>query len=187
APQAPARKARPRRAQPSARMTRCGQERSPGPGRSKLSSVSVSFIKDCPAESARATLERVLQDSTDYCDSEQSVLSEFPAQDLGVEGLHDVVVGAGALGARDMAGVAFDRAIEHLGAAAARQFAQFAHELEPVHLGHAPVDENDVRHGFWHSASASAPLSASAVRKWKVSKMRRATRRMTALSSTIKI
>src|SRR5208283_3264991 len=86
-----------------------------------------------------------------------------------------------------MAGVAFDRAIEHLGGVAAGQFAQFAHELEPIHLGHAPVDENDVRHGFWHSASASAPLSASAVRKWKVSKMRRATRRMTALSSTIKI
>src|SRR5664279_2531150 len=76
--------------------------------------------------------------------SDQSDFLQLGFDDLLVERFHDVFVGAGVQGARDMRDVVFGGAEHHLGPIAARQFAQRAQELVAVHFRHVPVEQDRI-------------------------------------------
>src|SRR5450631_932600 len=76
--------------------------------------------------------------------SDQPDFLELGFHDLLVERLHDVFVGAGVQGARDMRDVVFGGAEHHLGPVATRQLAQRTQKLVAVHLRHVPVEQDRI-------------------------------------------
>src|SRR5882757_5485435 len=79
-------------------------------------------------------------------ESDQANFLEFGGDDILVERLHDVLVGAGMQRARDMGDVVFGGAEHHLGLVAAGHAAQIAEELVAVHHRHVPVEQDRFRH-----------------------------------------
>jgi hypothetical protein len=75
-------------------------------------------------------------------DREQPDFLEFRCNDVLVERLHDVFVGACIKRARDMVHSVLSGAEHHLGLFAARQAAQTAKEFVAVHHRHVPVEQN---------------------------------------------
>src|SRR6478609_5893904 len=77
--------------------------------------------------------------------SDQADFLEFRLDDLLVERLHDVLVGAGVQRARDVRDVVLGGAEHHLGSVAAGQTAQRTQKLVAVHLRHIPVEQDRLR------------------------------------------
>ena len=73
---------------------------------------------------------------------------ELGFDDLGVERLHDVFIGAGPHGFCNVAHVVFGGAEDDRGAFPARLAAQGAEEVDAVHHRHVPVEEDAIRHGL---------------------------------------
>src|SRR5260370_27087498 len=73
---------------------------------------------------------------------EQTDFLEFRRDDVLVEWLHDVFVGAGIERARDMVDSVFSGAEHHLGLVTAGQAAQIAKEFVAVHHRHVPVEQD---------------------------------------------
>src|SRR5467141_1373043 len=82
--------------------------------------------------------------------SEKADFLELRRDDVLVEGLHDVFVGAGMKRARDVRDVVFSGAEHHLGLVSAGHAAQIAKEFVTVHHRHVPVEQD----GFGQSALA---------------------------------
>src|SRR5450432_650885 len=76
--------------------------------------------------------------------SDQSDFLELRGDDVLVERLHDVFVGAGVKRARDMRDIVLGGAEHHLGLVAAGHAAQIAEELIAVHHRHVPVEQNRI-------------------------------------------
>src|SRR6266568_1537966 len=79
--------------------------------------------------------------------SDQADFLELRGDDVFVERLHDVFVGAGMQCARDVRDVVFGGAEHHLGRIAAGHAAQIAEEFVTVHDRHVPVEQNRFGHG----------------------------------------
>src|ERR1700722_20223555 len=82
--------------------------------------------------------------------SDQSDFLELGRDDVLVERLHDVLVGAGVKRARNVGHIVFRRAEHYLGLVAAGHAAEIAEEFVAVHDGHIPVQKD----GFGQSALA---------------------------------
>src|ERR1700722_13984360 len=82
--------------------------------------------------------------------SDQADFLELGRDDVLVERLHDVLVGAGVKCTRDVSHIVFRRAEHHLGLVAAGHAAEIAEEFVAVHDRHVPVQKN----GFGQSALA---------------------------------
>jgi len=78
--------------------------------------------------------------------SEQTDFLQLRLDDLAIERLEDVVVGAGPHRPGDMADVVLAGAKDDGRPVAARHGAERGEELHPVHHRHMPVDQNHVRH-----------------------------------------
>src|SRR3982074_1240456 len=76
--------------------------------------------------------------------SDQADFLELGRDDVLVERLHDVFVGAGMKRARDVRDVGFSGAEHHLGRIPAGHAAQIAEELIAVHHRHVPVEQYGV-------------------------------------------
>src|SRR3981189_3026970 len=74
--------------------------------------------------------------------SEKADFLELRRDDVLVEGLHDVFVGAGMKRARDVRDVVFSGAEHHLGLVSAGHAAQIAKEFVTIHHGHVPVEQD---------------------------------------------
>src|SRR5712675_2322772 len=79
--------------------------------------------------------------------SEKADFLELRRDDVLVEGLHDVFVGASMKRARDVRDVVFSGAEHHLGLVSAGHAAQIAEEFIAVHHGHVPVEQDRLGHG----------------------------------------
>src|SRR6478672_5744405 len=79
--------------------------------------------------------------------SDQSDFLELRRNDVLVERLHDVFVGAGMQRARNVRDVVFGGAEHDLGRIATGHAAQVAEELVAVHDRHVPVEQNRFGHG----------------------------------------
>ena len=77
---------------------------------------------------------------------DQADFLELRGDDVLVERLHDVFVGAAVERARDMIDAVFGGAEHHLGLIAAGHAAQMAEELVAVHHRHVPVEQNGLGH-----------------------------------------
>src|SRR5450631_916241 len=73
---------------------------------------------------------------------EQTDFLEFRRDDVLVERLHDIFVGAGIKRARDMVDSVFSGAEYHLGLITAGQATQVAQEFIAVHHRHVPVEQD---------------------------------------------
>src|SRR5262249_46063080 len=78
--------------------------------------------------------------------SDQPDLMELRRDDVLVERLHDVLVGAGVERACDVRNVVLGGAEHHFRPVAVGQPAQHAQELVAVHLRHVPVEQHGVGH-----------------------------------------
>ena len=76
--------------------------------------------------------------------SDQADFLELRLDDLLVERLHDVLVGAGVQRARDVHHVVLGGAEHHLGDVAAGQAPQRFEELVAVHHRHVPIEQHGV-------------------------------------------
>src|SRR5579863_3674711 len=74
--------------------------------------------------------------------SDQADFLKFGRDNVLVERLHDVFVGAGMKRAGDVGDIVFRRAEHHLGLVAARHAAEIAEELVAVHDRHVPVQQD---------------------------------------------
>src|SRR5580692_1310516 len=74
--------------------------------------------------------------------SDQTDFLELGGNDVLVERLHDVFVGAGMKRARDVRDVVFGREEHHLGLVAAGHAAEIAQEFISVHDGHVPIEQD---------------------------------------------
>src|SRR5215207_4762414 len=133
------------------------------------------------AMSARSLEDRTARELLDEPD-----FLELRRHDLLTEGLDDVFVGPGVHGPGDVADVVLRGAEDHLRLVAFGQTAQIAQELVPVHHRHVPVEQHASGMSARQTLSACSPSSASEMRNERVSRMRRATLRMTAESSTMR-
>src|SRR5467141_4324301 len=77
--------------------------------------------------------------------SEKADFLELRRDDVLVERLHDVFVGAGMKRARDVRDIVFSGAEHHLGLVAAGHAAQIAKEFIAVHHRHVPVEQDRLR------------------------------------------
>src|SRR5207253_6531037 len=75
---------------------------------------------------------------------DQSDFMKFRGDDLLVNRLHDVLVGAGVQRTRDMGDIVLGGAEHHLGHIAARHPAQIAQEFIAVHHRHVPVEQHGI-------------------------------------------
>src|SRR5450759_3372926 len=76
--------------------------------------------------------------------SDEADFLEFRGDDILVERLHDVFVGAGVKRARDVRDIVFGGAEHHLGLVAAGHAAQIAEEFIAVHDRHVPVEQDRI-------------------------------------------
>src|SRR5689334_19040707 len=82
--------------------------------------------------------------------SDQPDFLELGGDNVLVERLHDVFVGAGVKGARDVRDIVFRRAENHLGLVATGHPAEIAKEFIAIHDRHVPIEQD----GFGQSALA---------------------------------
>src|SRR3954454_18261577 len=75
---------------------------------------------------------------------DQTDFMKFGRDDVLVERLHDVLVGAGVQRARDVGDVVLGGAEHHFGRVAAGHAAQIAQELIAIHDRHVPVEQDRV-------------------------------------------
>src|SRR5260370_5685739 len=75
---------------------------------------------------------------------DQADFLELRCDDVLVERLHDVLVGAGLDGARDMVDAVFGGAEHHFGLIAAGHAAQMTEEFKTVHDRHIPVEQDGI-------------------------------------------
>ena len=78
---------------------------------------------------------------------QQPNLREFGFDDLFIERLHDVLVGASLHRLANVRHIVLGRAEHDDHAVAAVALTQLAQEIDAVHDGHVPVEQHDVRHG----------------------------------------
>src|SRR5579859_7370305 len=90
--------------------------------------------------------------------SEQSDLRELRLHDLAVERLHDVFVGAGRDGFLDVLDVVLSGAEHDDRLFPTRQLAQFAEEIDAVHVRHVPIQQDRVRQFFHADVESDLPV-----------------------------
>src|SRR4051794_40409889 len=96
-------------------------------------------------------VSRIISNEVRFRELDQADFLELRRDDVLVERLHDVFVGAAVERALDMIDAIFGGAEHHLGLIAARHAAQMTHEVVAVHHRHVPVEQNRL----WHRALAN--------------------------------
>src|SRR4051794_37860985 len=126
----------------STTMTRKGSCRAESPSRELASATLITHQTQSNTTGTAARREPAGRRAGRR--SDQTDFMKFRRDDVLVERLHDVFVGAGVQRARDVGDVVLGGAEHHLGRIAAGHAAQVAQEFIAVHDRHVPVEQDGV-------------------------------------------